>query len=43
MLITPDTIAINDAIKVKAGCHDVILMNANVPDTMLNVPLVELS
>jgi len=40
MLTIPDTIAINDAIKVKAGCQDVMLINANVPDTILNVPLV---
>ena len=43
MLIKPDTIAITEATKVKAGCHDVMLINANVPETMLNVPLVELS
>ena len=43
MLTIPDTIAITEATKVKAGCHDVMLMNANVPDTRLNVPLVELS
>lgn len=43
MLIIPDTIAIIEAINVSVGCHDVMLMKANVPETMLNIPLVELS
>lgn len=43
MLTIPETIAITEAINVSAGCHDVMLMNANVPDTMLKTPLVELS
>lgn len=43
MLTMPETIAITEAINVSAGCHDVMLINANVPDTMLNVPLVLLS
>lgn len=43
MLIIPDTIAITDAINVSVGCHDVMLIKANVPETMLNIPLAVLS
>lgn len=43
MLMIPDTIAIIEAINVSVGCHDVMLIKANVPETILNIPLAELS